>query len=64
LKSSYGSHLVFINSIVEERMPELKEVRAQLISDLQLKQKEDGFRVYLDNLRKKYKVQVNTNLVN
>jgi hypothetical protein len=45
-------------------MPELKEVRAQLISDLQLKQKEDGFRVYLDNLRKKYKVQVNTNLIN
>ncbi|MEO1955084.1 MAG: peptidylprolyl isomerase [Gammaproteobacteria bacterium] len=64
LKSSYGSHLVFINSVVEERMPELKEVRVQLISDLQLKQKEDDFRVYLDNLREKYKVQVNSNLVN
>ncbi len=42
LSSSYGSHLVFINSIVEERIPELKEVKAQLVSDLQLKQKEDS----------------------
>jgi hypothetical protein len=64
LSSSYGSHLVFINSIVEERIPELKEVKAQLISDLQLRQKEDSFRIYLDNLREKYKVQVNTNLIN
>jgi|TARA_B110000263_G_scaffold87786_1_gene76711 hypothetical protein len=64
LKSSYGSHLVFVSSVVVERMPELKEVRSQLIADLQTKQKEEDFKLYLDSLRKEYKVQVNTDLIN
>ena len=63
-KLSYGSHLIFVSSVEEERVPELKQIGSLLISDIQMQQKEDNFKLYLDNLRDEYKVQVNTNLIN
>ena len=62
-QSSYGSHLVFVTSIVDEKMPELKQISSVLIADLQIKQKEENFKLYLEELRNEYKVQVNTNLI-
>jgi hypothetical protein len=63
-ESSYGSHLIFISSVVEERVPELKQIGSLLVSDIQMQQKEDNFKLYLDDLRDEYKVQVNTKLIN
>ena len=63
-ESSYGSHLIFVSSVEEERVPELKQIGSLLVSDIQMEQKEDNFKLYLDNLRNEYKVQVNTNLIN
>jgi peptidyl-prolyl cis-trans isomerase C len=63
LKSSYGSHLVFVTSVVDEIMPSLKEVRSTLVADLQVKQKEENFTLYLEELRNEYKIQVNKSLI-
>ena len=63
-ESSYGSHLVFVSAVAEEKVPELKEIRSLLISDIQMQQEQDNFKFYLDNLRKEYKVQVNPELIN
>ena len=63
-ESSYGSHLIFVSSVVEERVPELKQIGSLLISDIQMQQKEDNFKLYLDNLRNEYEVRVNTKLIN
>jgi hypothetical protein len=63
-ESSYRSHLIFVSSVEEERVPELKQIVSLLVSDIQMEQKEDNFKLYLDNLRNEYKVEVNTNLIN
>ena len=63
-ESSYGSHLIFVSSVVEERVPELKQIGSLLISDIQMQQKEDNFKLYLDNLRNEYEVRVNIKLIN
>ena len=63
-ESSYGSHLVFVSAVAEEKVPELKEIRSLLISDIQMQQEQDNFKLYLDNLRNEYKVQVNPEFIN
>ena len=63
-ESSYGSHLVFVSAVAEEKVPELKQIRSLLISDIQMQQEQDTFKLYLDNLRNEYKVQVNPELIN
>ena len=63
-ESSYGSHLVFVSAVAEEKVPELKEIRSLLISDIQMQQEQNNFKLYLDNLRNEYKVQVNPEFIN
>jgi len=63
LKSSYGSHLVFVTSVVDEIIPSLKEIKSALVADLQVKQKEENFKLYLEELRNEYKIQVNKSLI-
>jgi len=45
-------------------VPELKQIGSLLVSDIQMQQEEDNFKLYLDDLRNEYKVQVNTKLIN
>jgi hypothetical protein len=44
-------------------MPSLKEIRSTLVADLQVKQKEENFKLYLEELRNEYKIQVNKSLI-
>ena len=58
-KSIYGSHLVKISKIIEARKPVYEEVKKGVLMDYLLEKKQQEMRNYIDELKEKYKVQIN-----
>ena len=58
LKSEYGSHLVFINSIAESFTPNLEEIKNIVINDVVLEKQNNSVKNYLKELRNKYQIEI------
>ena len=58
-ESIYGSHLVKISKIIEARKPVYEEVKKGVLMDYLLEKKQQEIRNYIDELKEKYKVQIN-----
>ena len=58
LISEYGSHLVFINSIVESFTPNLEEIKNIVINDVVLEKQNNSVKNYLKELRNKYQIEI------
>jgi len=58
LKSEYGSHLVFINSIAESFTPNLEEIINIVINDVVLEKQNNSVKNYLMELRNKYQIEI------
>ena len=58
ISSSYGIHLVRISQLIPSRVPELAEVRNQVLTDFKNERLQRASEAYYAQLRKKYRVDV------
>lgn len=58
IRSSYGLHLVKISQYVPSRVPELAEVRSQVVTDFKNQRLQDASEAYYARLRARYRIDV------
>ena len=61
-ESTYGHHIVFINSINSGYIPELKEVLRQVEVDFLQMKRDQAVKGFLDNIRSEYTIYINPDL--
>ena len=61
-ESTYGHHVVFINSINSGYIPELKEVLRQVEVDFLQIKRDQAVKEFLDNIRSEYTIYINPDL--
>ena len=61
-ESTYGHHIVFINSINSGYIPELKEVLKQVEVDFLQMKRDQAVKGFLDNIRSEYTIYINPDL--
>jgi hypothetical protein len=58
IQSGYGFHLVRISQKLESRIPELAEVRNQVLTDFQNRRLQVASQAFYDRVRKRYQVEI------
>lgn len=58
IRSGYGFHLVHISQKLPSRIPELAEVRNQVLTDFQNRRLQIASQTFYDRVRKRYQVEV------
>jgi len=58
IRSSFGTHLVFVAQRAEPSRPELDEVRDQVVREVMNARREEAQRVFLNSLLDKYEVRI------
>ena len=60
-ESSYGHHLIFLNSRKDGFNPDWIEIKNQVLNDYFLQSKEDEIKKYLEEIKSEYKVVIDPN---
>jgi len=58
IRSPYGMHLVWIDTLIPERVSEFADVRTQIEQSVRSEKREEGFRALLEQLREAYEIRV------
>ena len=58
LRSEYGSHLIFINTISDPFTPPLKDIKDIVVNDLIIESQNNSVKEYLKELRTKYQIEI------
>ena len=58
LLSEYGYHLVYINSITDPFLPNLKDIENLVASDVIIEKQNNSVKEYLKELRSKYQIEI------
>ena len=62
LQSTYGHHLVYINSVNPGYIPEIEEVLRQVEVDFLQMKRDQAVKEFLNSIRSKYTIYINPDL--